>query len=864
MALIIKSDGDDKIFGTRWSDFIFSGRGNDEVYAGGGSDFVWTGRGNDIVNGGAGADFIKTGSGDDTAIFNLAENSGRKWLWDTYDGGKGQDTLKLELTSDEWSDPDVRAEITAYFEFLKTATGRKAFQFETLKLSVSKFEVAELYIDGQLFDPLKEEIDLSGSTADEIVTITSPVGGVVTTGSGNDDITGDVGDDVIRSGAGNDTIYPGDGDDYVDAGAGNDTIIAGQGAGDDIYIGGSGNDLITFASSAADMVIDLRETDRSLYTSANFATYASLGALLSNPPAPAPSLPATTPTGFADGADTNVDALIGIERVIGGQGNDTIDGSDADNELVGANGNDMIRGHAGGDAIYGGAGIDDLSGGSGDDLLSGGANDDTIDGGTGFDTIILSGNSSDYTITRAPTAGFYTIVDNGGNGEGTDTVTQVEEIIFDDGTFGLWNFVGHIRIFLTNNDDTAFGTDARERFYGLDGDDNIQGGRASDEFVGGRGNDILNGGGVNDPNNDDDANFEWDAVLYSLEYDIAFGQGVQGLSGVSVNLTTGVATDVFGDTDTLIEIERVYGTVLDDTFIGSSGTDAFDPRGGNDIIDGGAGRDYLHYHLDSGYYGGAISAIVVNFTGDGQGTVIDTQGDTDTFFGIEIVRGTNLDDTFIGNAGYQQFRGYDGADYFDGGADHDALSYHDSANYGGTLGIDVDLTAGTVLDPWGNTDQVFNIEEIRGTGVADTMRAANNIDVTFRGEAGNDNLVGFGGDDRLLGGEGQDTLSGGAGQDYLEGGIGNDRLYGGSGDDFMQGGSGADEFQFIPGDGNDTIEDFEVGIDSMVLFGGLTVSGLSEADVDGDGTLDTIVDFSSGDSVTLLFISGIADPNDLF
>ena len=684
------------------------------MHARGGADIVWTGRGNDFVDGGAGADIIRTGAGDDIAVFNLAENAGRRWLWDSYNGGKGQDTLRLELTAEEWSDPEIKAEIVAYFEFLKTATGRKTFQFETMKLSVSKFEIAELYVDGQQFDPFKEEIDLSNSTDDETVTITNPVGGVVTTGSGNDEVTGDVGDDVIQSGSGNDLIYPGAGNDYVDAGAGNDTIIGGQGAGDDIYIGGSGNDLINFFSSRSDMVIDLREMDRSQYTSSNFATYASLGALLSNPPLPAPSMSPNTPTGYADGQDTNVDALIGIERVFGGQGNDIIHGSDVDNELVGAPGNDEVHGHAGDDTIYGGPGIDKLFGGAGNDLLSGGANDDTIDGGTGFDTITLSSESSDYTISRAPVAGYYTIVDNGGNSEGTDTITQVEEITFDDGTFGLWSFVGPVRIFLTDNDDTEFGTDAVERFYGLDGNDNIQGGRAADEFVGGRGNDTLNGGGANDPNNDDDANFVWDAVLYSLEYDIASGQGVQGLSGVTVNLATGVATDVFGDTDTLIEIERIFGTVLSDNLTGSSGTDAFDPYGGADVINGGAGWDSLHYHLDSGYYGGAISAIVVNFTGDGQGTVIDTQGDTDTFTGIEVIRGTNLNDTFIGNAGYQQFRGYDGADYFDGGADYDALNYRDSANYGGTQGINADLTAGTIIDPWGKTDQVVNIEEIRG------------------------------------------------------------------------------------------------------------------------------------------------------
>ena len=69
--------------------------------------------------------------------------------------------------------------------------------------------------------------------------------------SGNDEITGGKGDDVIFASGGNDRIYAGNGDDYVDGGAGRDDVYGGQGAdigifadvnshGYDLYDGGTG------------------------------------------------------------------------------------------------------------------------------------------------------------------------------------------------------------------------------------------------------------------------------------------------------------------------------------------------------------------------------------------------------------------------------------------------------------------------------------------------------------------------------------------------------------------------------------------------------------------------------------------------
>lgn len=107
------------------------------------------------------------------------------------------------------------------------------------------------------------------------------------------------------------------------------------------------------------------------------------------------------------------------------------------------------------------------------------------------------------------------------------------------------------------------------------------------------------------------------------------------------------------------------------------------------------------------------------------------------------------------------------------------------------------------------------------------------------GGSGDDTLLAGDGDDFLFGGVGQDVLSGGAGDDLIKGGDGddfidggdnNDILEGGRGNDTLVGGSGADVFVFRPGEGVDTILDFEEGLDLIridqpgVSFEDLTIT----------------------------------------
>lgn len=120
------------------------------------------------------------------------------------------------------------------------------------------------------------------------------------------------------------------------------------------------------------------------------------------------------------------------------------------------------------------------------------------------------------------------------------------------------------------------------------------------------------------------------------------------------------------------------------------------------------------------------------------------------------------------------------------------------------------------------------------------------------GDNGNDRLFGGGQNDRLYGQAGNDRLAGDNGNDKLVGGGGNDILVGGKGDDRLIGGLGADRFVFsaVANLGNDTIADFQDGIDMIAIAGSTSFGDLSITQIGAD----TLVSWLST-SVTLTSIN---------
>jgi VCBS repeat-containing protein len=112
----------------------------------------------------------------------------------------------------------------------------------------------------------------------------------------------------------------------------------------------------------------------------------------------------------------------------GTPGDDNIQGTQAAENIQALDGNDNVQG-AGGDDI--------VQAGAGDDIVNGGAGNDYIEGGAGIDTATYSGASSDYYVV-AQADGSYEVTDlRSGSPDGVDTLLNVEQALFSDGTFDL-------------------------------------------------------------------------------------------------------------------------------------------------------------------------------------------------------------------------------------------------------------------------------------------------------------------------------------------------------------------------------------------------------------------------------------------
>ena len=137
--------------------------------------------------------------------------------------------------------------------------------------------------------------------------------------------------DRLKGTADADQIRPLGSDDVAIAGFGDDHFLASRNDGDDVYDGGQGVDGYDCTRINAAVLIDLQ---------------ASGGRV-----------------GVASGPEIGKDALVSIENIVGGGGDDSITGSDRANVLVGGLGADHLRGLGGKDRITGGLGDDWMSGG---------------------------------------------------------------------------------------------------------------------------------------------------------------------------------------------------------------------------------------------------------------------------------------------------------------------------------------------------------------------------------------------------------------------------------------------------------------------------------------------------------------------
>ena len=108
--------------------------------------------------------------------------------------------------------------------------------------------------------------------------------------------------------------------------------------------------------------------------------------------------------------------------------------------LIGTPLADNLIGNAGSDVIDGRDGDDVITAGTGNDVITGGRSDDLLDGGGGIDTAVYSGAQNSHTLTLS--SGSTTISDRRLDGDGTDTLIDIEALNFNSGSFDLTQFGG--------------------------------------------------------------------------------------------------------------------------------------------------------------------------------------------------------------------------------------------------------------------------------------------------------------------------------------------------------------------------------------------------------------------------------------
>ena len=280
-------------------------------------------------------------------------------------------------------------------------------------------------------------------------------------------------------------------------------------------------------------------------------------------------------------------------------------------------GNDTILGTDGSDDLIIGAnrGSDRLYGRGGDDVLKGSAGSNFLSGGSGRDVLT-------YKETWWDASAAHGIVLDAARGKVAN------------GWGGRDRIVGF------------------EEYQGSFRSDRISGSGEDEAFVGFAGHDVVNGRGGND------------SLRYHQDRD--FG----GKRGIVVRLDRDIVRDGFGDRDVVRNVESIYGTYVNDRFIGDAGDNTFRGLSGVDRFDGRAGRDWLSFEWweDRGQKG-----VDVDLSRRTYQVLDDGYGNREHARRMENIEGSARADRLTGNGERNDIVGGEGRDRIDGGGGTDWL-----------------------------------------------------------------------------------------------------------------------------------------------------------------------------------------------
>ena len=104
------------------------------------------------------------------------------------------------------------------------------------------------------------------------------------------------------------------------------------------------------------------------------------------------------------------------------------------------------------------------------------------------------------------------------------------------------------------------------------------------------------------------------------------------------------------------------------------------------------------------------------------------------------------------------------------------------------------------------------------------------------------------------------VVQGTAAADILSGASADgDVVWGLQGDDYLLSGPGPDDFRFDPGDGQDWIDGFMVGVDRLQFGSGLTAENLSYMNLTIEGVPGLAVIY--GGEANFVFLAGVLAPS---
>jgi Ca2+-binding RTX toxin-like protein len=585
------------------------------------------------------------------------------------------------------------------------------------------------------------------------------------------------GHDQVFAGIGNDVVNGGDGNDTLDGGQGNDTLNGD--AGDDSLTGGEGNDQLNGGAN----------TDTASYAGSLDNLNVVLGA---------------GGTGSVNGATVGTDTLNSIEKIVLGDGKNTVQGSSDADFVVGGSGADTMSGGNGNDTLDGGAGADTLNGDAGDDLLTGGQGNDLLNGGADNDTASYAGATDALTVVLGA-AGNATVIGAAG-GVGTDTLTSIEHIVLGNGANSVQGGAGNDAIVgATGSDSMSFGAgnDTFDGGAGIDSADYTQGADAEAKTLtlsganttvqgAAGGTDVLSnveiitlssglyddlanvnalpsfsttvsGGGNNTPASAGDSVAYNDTLAANLTVDMndLTHVTVSNSANASVQTWNDFEKFTFGGGNDTINAASATGNLNiiagsgNDVITSGAGNDTFIGGAGNDQIDGGAGTDLANFGADS--VDGEPKTL--NFSGSSS-TVAGVNGGTDVLNNVEII--TLSADQLNDIARINQLSSFNTT--VDGGGNTlagDSVAYNDTL----TANLTVDMT---------------NLASVTvGNDANAVVQTWNNFEV-FSFGAGNNTLIAGSDNNTIHGGVGSESIVGGAGNDVISGGAGNDIIDGGA------------------------------------------------------------------------------------